>query len=66
MNIFFFSGLRQRQAQINKTQDVDEIITVQQKMQDRIAQEMLILTSNLKEQSELANKIIRQDTEVIK
>lgn len=33
-------------------------------MQEKIAEDMLILTRNLKEQSELANKIIKQDTEV--
>lgn len=34
-------------------------------MQDKIAEELLILTRNLKEQSQLANKIIKQDTEVV-
>lgn len=33
-------------------------------MQQKIADDMLMLTRNLKEQSQLANKIIKRDTEV--
>lgn len=35
-------------------------------MQDKIADNMLSLTRSLKEQSQLANKIIKKDTEVRK
>ncbi|GLV43444.1 Unconventional SNARE in the ER 1 [Carabus blaptoides fortunei] len=46
------------------SEDADEILEYHQNMQEKIAEDMLILTRNLKEQSELANKIIKQDTEV--
>lgn len=55
-------GLRQRTPAA--PQDLDELITHHQKMQDKIAEEMLILTQNLRGQSEIANKIIKKDTEV--
>lgn len=58
-------GLRQRTATTTAPQDLDELITHHQKMQDKIAEEMLILTQNLKGQSEIANKIIKKDTEVL-
>lgn len=34
--------------------------------QEKIAENMLVLTQNLKEQTETANKIIRKDTDVVK
>lgn len=34
-------------------------------MQEKIAEDMLTLTRNLKEQTETANRIIRRDTDVI-
>lgn len=34
-------------------------------MQEKIAEDMLALTRNLKEQTETANRIIRRDTEIV-
>lgn len=57
-------GLRQRTAASNTPKDLDELINHHQKIQDKIAEDMLILTQNLKGQSQVANKIIKKDTEV--
>ncbi|XP_018333624.1 vesicle transport protein USE1 isoform X2 [Agrilus planipennis] len=57
-------GLRQRQV-YQATTGLDEIIDYNQQLQEKIAEEMLTMAKNLKEQSELANKIIKKDTEVI-
>nr|CAH7734618.1 unnamed protein product [Callosobruchus chinensis] len=57
-------GLRQRNA-TKASVDPDEIITYNEEVQEKLTEEMLILTRNLKEQSESANKIIRKDTEVV-
>lgn len=45
--------------------DLDNVINFHQNMHEKIAEEMLELTSNLKEHSALANKIIKKDTEVL-
>lgn len=60
-------GLRKRDGNksTSATNDLDDVIDYHQNMQEKIAQEMLSLTKNLKEQSELANKIIKKDTEVV-
>ncbi|XP_018333623.1 vesicle transport protein USE1 isoform X1 [Agrilus planipennis] len=57
-------SLRQRQV-YQATTGLDEIIDYNQQLQEKIAEEMLTMAKNLKEQSELANKIIKKDTEVI-
>lgn len=49
----------------NTTDDLNEVLDYHKNMQDKIAEEMLKLTGNLKEQSQIANRIIKQDTEVI-
>lgn len=60
------AGVRQRQKQAEaRAEDLDKVIDFHQKRQDRIANEMLTLTRSLKEQSELANRIIRKDTETV-
>lgn len=64
LNYISTVGLRQRTIADKAPKDLDELVTHHQKLQDRIAEEMLILTQNLKGQSEIANKIIRKDTEV--
>lgn len=59
-------GLRQRTtAKSPQVGELDELINYHQNAQAKIADDMLILTQNLKEQSELANKIIKKDTEVV-
>lgn len=56
------SKLRLRSGKGND--DLDEALEYHQNMQQKIADDMLTLTRNLKEQSQLANKIIKRDTEV--
>lgn len=46
------------------TADLDQVINFHENMQQKITDDMLILTKSLKEQSELANRIIKKDTEV--
>lgn len=68
MNIYYvyiFIGLRHRSAQKSSdTGDLDQVIDYHENRQKQITDDMLILTKTLKEQSELANKIIKKDTEV--
>ncbi|GJQ66285.1 putative membrane fusion protein Use1 [Trypoxylus dichotomus] len=45
--------------------DLDQMINFHQNMQEKIAEEMLELTTSLKEHSALANKIIKKDNEII-
>nr|XP_022914716.1 vesicle transport protein USE1 [Onthophagus taurus] len=45
--------------------DFDNLIDFHQNIQEKIANEMIELTNNLKEHSTLANKIIKKDTEVL-
>jgi len=59
-------GIRQRDVKKTaESNDLDELIDYHQDMQQKIADNMLTLTRNLKEQSELANRIIKKDTEVV-
>ncbi|CAG9766305.1 unnamed protein product [Ceutorhynchus assimilis] len=58
-----------RQRNVSKpgidSTDLDQVLKYQEDIQTRIAEEMLDFTKTLKEQSEIANKIIKQDTEVL-
>ncbi|KYB26664.1 vesicle transport protein USE1 [Tribolium castaneum] len=56
-------GVRHRKGP--ETSDLDQVLNFHENMQQKITDDMLILTKNLKEQSELANKIIKKDTEVV-
>lgn len=59
------SGLRQRGAQsTNNSDNMGQAMKYYGDMQEKIAEDMLSLTRSLKEQTEIANKIIRKDTEV--
>ncbi|XP_017775470.1 PREDICTED: vesicle transport protein USE1 [Nicrophorus vespilloides] len=59
-------GLRQRKAdKQDGLDDLDQMIHYHQDAQEKIANDMLQLTQSLKEQSQLANKIIKKDTEVV-
>lgn len=59
-------GVRQRHVVPgDPSGDVDEVIKYHENMQQKITEEMLALTRNLKEQSEVANKIIKMDTEIV-
>lgn len=64
-----FSGLgtedRLRQRKQKSTgEDLDALLKYHHSMQEKIADDMLLLARNLKEQSQLASSIIRKDTEV--
>lgn len=61
------SSLRQRVKSSTTTsggEDMNQAMKHQANMQEKIAEDMLALTRNLKEQTEIANRIIRKDTEV--
>jgi len=58
-------GVRKRRISINeKTNNLDEVLNYHQGMQERIVENILLFTKNLKEQSNLANHIVKKDTEV--
>lgn len=48
-----------------QSDDLDQLINYNDKIQQKVTEDILILTKNLKEQSALANKIIKKDTEVL-
>jgi hypothetical protein len=56
-------SLRQRK-QKSTGEDLDVLLKYHHSMQEKIADDMLILARNLKEQSQLAGSIIKKDTEV--
>lgn len=62
------SGLRKRggggAASVNSGDNMGQAMKYYGDMQEKIAEDMLLLTQSLKEQTEIANKIIRKDTEV--
>lgn len=62
-----FPGLRQRNVSHGGPDpaDLEQVLKYQEDVQNRIAEEMLEFTKTLREQSEIANKIIKNDTEVI-
>lgn len=60
------SALRLRQNSSGKPgEDLDVLIKYHHSMQEKIAENMLSMAKNLKEQSEVASAIIKKDTEVI-
>lgn len=58
-------SLRQRKTNVNADGGMDQAVKYYGEVQERIAEDMLILTKSLKEQTETANKIIRRDTEIV-
>lgn len=59
------AGLRKRGGNsINSSDNMGQAMKYYGDMQEKIAEDMLSLTRSLKEQTEIANKIIRRDTEV--
>ncbi|KAJ8924330.1 hypothetical protein NQ315_007126 [Exocentrus adspersus] len=56
-----------RHRNVNKAggDNADEIINFHENLQQKITEDMLALTTSLREQSETANKIIKKDTEVV-
>jgi len=60
------SGLRKRGAvSTNNSDNMGQAMKYYGDMQEKIAEDMLSLTRSLKEQTEIANKIIRKDTEIV-
>lgn len=61
-----FSGnttIRRRAGQ-KVAENLEQTVKQYSDVQEKLAEDMLLLTRNLKEQSEISNKIIKQDTEV--
>lgn len=64
------SDLRQRMKTATNSSDstgsgdMNQAMKHHANMQEKIAEDMLTLTRNLREQTEIANRIIRKDTEV--
>lgn len=56
-------GLRQRKP--TGTDDINQLMNFHENLQKKITDDMLTFTRSLKEQSELANKIIKKDTELV-
>ncbi|XP_063226086.1 vesicle transport protein USE1 [Bacillus rossius redtenbacheri] len=57
-------NVRQRKGKAS-TEDLDVLLKYHHSMQEKIAEDMLLLARNLKEQSQLANTIIKKDTETV-
>ena len=53
-------------AKGDKDVNLDTIIKHHEKMQDKIAEEMLMLAANLKENARTANRIVKEDIKVFK
>ncbi|KAJ2948506.1 hypothetical protein O0L34_g7755 [Tuta absoluta] len=47
-------------------EDIDSLLKYHQNMQEKVAENMVMLTKSLKEQSQIASSIIRNDTEALK
>ncbi|XP_053615125.1 vesicle transport protein USE1 [Plodia interpunctella] len=47
-------------------EDIDSLLKYHQNMQEKVAENMVMLTKSLKEQSQIASTIIRGDTEALK
>ncbi|XP_038210961.1 vesicle transport protein USE1 isoform X2 [Zerene cesonia] len=47
-------------------EDIDSLLKYHQNMQEKVAENMVLLTKSLKEQSQIASKIIKADTEALK
>lgn len=60
----FNSTIRRRAGQ-KVAENLEQTVKQYSDVQERIAEDMLLLTRNLKEQTETANKIIKKDTEIV-
>ena len=58
--------MRHRKLEKSTGEDVDSVIKYHQVVQENIVSNMLHLTRDLKEQTKVANTIIKKDIEVIK
>lgn len=58
------SGIRQRNVP-SGDDNLDQAVKHYSNMQEKLAEDMLLLTRNLKEQTQTANMIIKKDTEIV-
>lgn len=58
------SGLRQRNVPTGDD-NLEQAVKHYSNMQEKLAEDMLVLTRNLKEQTQTANMIIKKDTEIV-
>ena len=63
-NVNFLDDDSIRVASLTSGDDVDMLLKYHNTVQDRVTNEMLLLSRNLKEQTALAGTIIKKDTEV--
>lgn len=59
------TGLRQRNITGAGEDNLDQAVKHYSDLQEKLAEDMLLLTKNLKEQTITANMIIKKDTEVV-
>ena len=57
-------GLRQRNRGQQEDEDLDTVLQHHNKIQEQLANEMLVLARNLKDNAQSANRIIKDDTKV--
>lgn len=60
----FNSTIRRRAGQ-KVAENLEQTVKQYSDVQEKLAEDMLLLTKNLKEQTETANKIIKKDTEIV-
>lgn len=58
------SGIRQRNV-AGGEDNLEQAVKHYSNMQEKLAEDMLLLTRNLKEQTQTANMIIKKDTEIV-
>lgn len=51
--------------QVENGENTDQSVKYYTHIQEKIAEDMIAMTRNLKEQTEIANKIIKKDTEIV-
>lgn len=61
------NSLRQRFAtnQVDNGENTDQAVKYYTNIQEKIAEDMILMTRNLKEHTEIANNIIKKDTEIV-
>ena len=68
LNIFVLiseDGLRQRNVAEDTTKDLDTVLKHHNQVQEKLAEEMVSLARNLKENARAANRIISDDNKVL-
>lgn len=57
--------MRHRKEEKTTGEDLDALLKHHQATQEKVSEEMMLLARSLKEQSQLANQIIKKDVEVL-